>query len=286
MTRSIVLGLAIATLVLTVRTAATVDSVAAGAEVTRKIYISAIDAKGAPVTDLTAADITVKEGGKERPVASLQPATAPMQVAILVDDRGTGAFQAGVAQFLQKGLGHGQFAITLLTPQAVKLVDFTDDATALKDALARLAQRARTQSDPDALAGTIIEAAKTLQQRKAERPVILVLTMTGGQPSQIDPEAVLTALRTTGVALNVVFGTGSDLGQIMLDGPRQSGGRGEEAGTGAAFVPAMMKIVDTLQHQYLLTYTLPDGVKMSDKIAVATSRKGISLTAPSRIPDK
>jgi hypothetical protein len=54
-------------------------------EVTRQVYISAVDSSGAPVTDLTAADIAVKEGGKERQVASLQPAVAPMQVASLVD---------------------------------------------------------------------------------------------------------------------------------------------------------------------------------------------------------
>jgi hypothetical protein len=36
----------------------------------------------------------------------------------------------------------------------------------------------------------------------------------------------------------------------------------------------------------VLTYTLPDGVKMSDRLSVATSRKGIKLTSPSRISDK
>ena len=58
----------------------------APAEVTRKVYISASDSKGAPITDLTAAEITVKEGGKERTVAGLVPATAPVHVAILVED--------------------------------------------------------------------------------------------------------------------------------------------------------------------------------------------------------
>ena len=66
----------------------------------------------------------------------------------------------------------------------------------------------------------------------------------------------------------------------MGDGPRQSGGRIEQAGTAAAIPAAVLRIADALQHQYLLTYTLPDGVKMSDRITVATSRKGITLTAP------
>ena len=73
---------------------------------------------------------------------------------------------------------------------------------------------------------------------------------------------------------------------LMGDGPKQSGGRIEQAGTGPAITAAALRIADALQHQYLLTYTLPDGVKMSDRIAVATSRKGVALTSPSRIADK
>ena len=93
------------------------------ADVTRQIYISATDGSGAPVTDLTAADISIKEGGKDRPVASLKPATEPMHVAIVVDDAGSGAFQAAIAQFLERTLARGQFSITLLNPQASLLVD-------------------------------------------------------------------------------------------------------------------------------------------------------------------
>jgi hypothetical protein len=35
-----------------------------------------------------------------------------------------------------------------------------------------------------------------------------------------------------------------------------------------------------------LTYTLPDGVKPSDRLSVSTIRKGVSLFVPSRIQDK
>jgi hypothetical protein len=272
------------TLTLASGAAATVDTVPA--EVTRKVYISATDSKGAPVTDLTAADIAVKEGGKERPVASLEPAAAPMQVAILVDDAGTGAFQNAVAQFIQKTFGRGQFSISLLSPQAAKIVDFTEDADALKNALGRLGPRGRLQPDGDQLPEAIEDTAKALRLRKAERPVILALTIAGGQLHSIQPENVLTTLRLSGASLNVVFITGADLGQVMGDGPKQSGGRIEQAGTGSAIAPAVLKIADALQHQYLLTYTLPDGVKMSDRLNVTTSRRGITLTSPSRLADK
>ncbi len=283
MNRLIVVLLA-STLTLTSRAAATVDP--APAEVTRKVYISATDSKGAPITDLTAADVTVKEGGKERPVVSLQPAAAPMQIAILVDDTGTGAFQSGVYQFLQKTLGRAQFSISILSPQALRLVDFTEDVDKLKDALGRLGPRGRQQPDGDQLPEAIADAAKALQQRKAERPVVVAMTVAGGILHSVEPNNVMRTIRSTGAALNVVYVTGADLGQVLGDGPRESGGRLEEAGSGQAIAPAMIRIADSLLNQYQLTYTLPEGVKMSDRLNVATSRKGINLTSPTRIADK
>lgn len=271
---------------LTLATHATVETSSALAAVTRKVYISATDSKGVPVTDLTAADITVKEGAKEQPVASLQPATAPIQVAILVDDAGTGAFQLAVAQFLQKAVGHGQFSISLLNPQAQKIVDFTDDVEALKSAIGRLGTRGRIQTDGDQMLEAILDSAKALQERKAERPVILAMTVAGGQPHSVEPKSVLTALRLSGAGLNVICALNADVGMVMGDGPKFSGGLNEQAATGAAFAAAAVKVADVLQHQYLLTYTLPDGVKMSDRLSVSTSRKGITLTSPSRISDK
>ncbi len=283
MNRLIVVLLAALPMTLTSR----VGTATAPAEVTRKVYISATDSKsGAPITDLTAADIAVKEGGKERTVAGLVPATAPVHVAILVEDNGTGAFQFAVSQFLQKVHGRGQFSISVLTPQALKLVDFTDDVEGLKGALGRLGQRGRAESDGDQLPEAISDAAKELQLRKAERPVILALTIAGGILHSVEPTNVLRIVRSSGAALNLVYVSGANLGQVLGDGPKESGGRIEEAGTGQAIAPAVSRIADSLLNQYLLTYTLPDGVKLSDRLSVTTSRKGIKLTSPSRITDK
>jgi hypothetical protein len=256
------------------------------ADVTRRIYISANDRSGAPVTDLTAADISIKEGGRDRRVESLEPATGPMHVAILVDDAGSGAFQAAVAQFLDRIGPRGQFSITLLNPQASLLVDFTNDPAALRDALGRLGKRGRMQADGDQMLDAIDGAAKALQQRKAERAIVVALTLAGGRPESIQPDNVLQAVRASGAMLNVVHLLGADLGMVMGDGPRQSGGRIEETGSGNGIIPATIRIAESLQTQYVVTYTIPDGTSLSDRIAVSTSRKGIKLTAPTRITAK
>jgi hypothetical protein len=191
-----------------------------------------------------------------------------------------------VFEFLQKVLGRGQFSISMLSPQALNLVDFTDDVEKLKGALSRLGQRGRLQPDGDQLPEAIADASKELQQRKAERPIVLAMTIAGGLLHSVEPNNVLKTVRSSGTALNVVYITGADLGQVLGDGPKESGGRIEEASTGQGIGPAVARIADSLLNQYRLTYTLPDGVKMSDRLNVTTSRKGIKLTSPSRIADR
>ena len=256
------------------------------AEVVRTVYFSAVDAQGAPVTDLTAADLTVKEGGKDRAIAAVQPATAPMQVAIIVDDGGSGAFQGAVAQFLQTTLGHGQFAISLLNPQAVKVTDFTEDTNALKDALGRIGQRGRITPDGEQIIEAVAEAAKELRKRKAARPAIVVLTVSGEKAQSTQADEALNAVKSSGASLNVLYVTGITLGSVLGDGPKQSGGIAQNVAANVVLGPVLAKVADTLMHQYVLTYNLPDGVKPNEKLSLSTSKKGVTLLAPSRMPDK
>jgi hypothetical protein len=268
------------------RVAGTADMAAMRAEIVRTVYFSAQDSKGALVTDLTAADLTVKEGGKDRQITAVQPATAPMQVALLVDDGGTGAFQGPVAQFLQATVGHGQFAISILNPQPQKIVNYIEDVEGLRAAIQRLGQRGRMTADGEQIIEAVAETAKELQQRKAARPVIVVLSTSGETALSERADPALTDLRNSGAQLNVLYITGIPTGKVLGDGPKQSGGLIQQANSGLAIGPALAKIADNLMHQYVLTYTLPDGVKPNEKLSLATTRKGITIIAPSRLSDK
>ncbi|HYT75293.1 MAG TPA: hypothetical protein VEL79_11130 [Vicinamibacterales bacterium] len=258
----------------------------AGADVVRTVYFSAVDAKGVFVTDLTAAELTVKEGGKERAIGTVAPATAPMQVTLIVDDGGTGGFQAAVSQFLEVMLGHGQFAITVLNPQPDQVTGFTEDVDALKTALTRIGPRGRVVSVGEQIMEAVEEAAKALEQRKAARPSIVVMTAGGEQAQSNQAEPALNALKRSGASLSVLYLTGLNLGQVLGDGPKQSGGMTQQVNGNVVVGPVLAKIADNLLHQYVLTYTLPDGVKPNEKLSLTTSRKGVTLLAPSRLPDK
>ena len=67
-----------------------------------------------------------------------------LQVAILVDDNGTGVFRYAVGKFIETMLGRAEFAIATVTPQTLKLVDYTANAQTLSEGIARMRGRHRT----------------------------------------------------------------------------------------------------------------------------------------------
>ena len=75
----------------------------------RTIYVTALDRDGRPVTDLQAADFAIKVGNKTLDVIRAEPAQMPLRIAVLVSDAGTGGFQQGLGEFMQKLLGHAEF---------------------------------------------------------------------------------------------------------------------------------------------------------------------------------
>ena len=117
MTRREGLALAGATVCFVAGTLASSDeTVRAQAGTTRTVYISALDAKGAFVTNLVPGDLAVAENGQVRTVTGLVPANEPCHVAVLVDDGGDGLMQAPVAELLNAAAGRARFAVIMLNP--------------------------------------------------------------------------------------------------------------------------------------------------------------------------
>ena len=271
---------------------------------TRRVYVAAVDDKGGPVIDLTAADFTIKESGKTRDIARVVPATGMMQIAILVDDNGTGLFRYGIAKFIDALMGKAEFSISRVSPQTIKLVDYTTSARTLSEALAQIAARPASNDGGQLLDG-IAETAGELDKRKAPRPVIVALSVGGNEHSTLPAHHVLDKLRMSGASLNVIMvvntalrsqqptnsagallGENMNLNEVIGDGPKQSGGHRDEIIAAAGITTGLEQLAEVLKRQYVIEYTLPDGVKPSDRVNVTVKRKGVTLRAPTRIPDK
>jgi VWFA-related protein len=282
----------------------------APAAATKTLWITATNKDGAPVTDLQAADFEIKVGGKVQEVVSAQPATIPLRVAILDADQGTGAFQRGIAQFMQTLLGHAEFSLVSVVVQPEKILDFSHDGAELSAGLKRLGPRGRETGSQ--LIDAIQDATTTIHHED-RRPVILVLRLGGEGASQTSGNQVRERLRKSGAALYVVSSAGAqgaapsqaragisaeqaqmadseladsatNLGIVLGDGSKESGGRHDQVVT-TSHAAALQQLAQELLHQYEVKCSITDNVKPTDKVTVTAKRKGVTLRAPMRLPD-
>lgn len=280
------------------------------ADATRTLYVSVTDKNGAAVKDLEAKDFEVKEGGKLQKI-DVRPAEAPLRVAVIVADWGTGNFQGGLSRFIEKLLGRAEFALYSVLPQAVRILNYASDPNSLIGGLDKLGPRGRQQGAQ--VMDAIQEALKDVKA-EGKRPVVMVLRIGNDAATNVPGDTVKEQLRKTGAILNVlslgvqsltapVSGSPTTntaaqnalhndeeqqgafaLQQVLGDGSKDSGGRYETI-VSTTLIPKLDSMADELLHQYAITYTLPPGAKLSDKVSVSLVRKGLTLRAPSRVPN-
>lgn len=286
--------------------------VAAQTPAMRAVVVSAVGRDNVPVKDLVAADLEVKVAGKVQQVVDVQPATEQLRVAVLVADGGTGAYQLGLAQFVQKLYGRAEFQFTSMLPQPEKLGPYASDRNTLVPILNKLGQRAGARTGAQ-LSEALLDATKDVRT-EATRPVIVIARLGGEAPSDLSAKTVRTELQKSGAILYVVSAQGANrlpgraiessstdgatraIGQaydsdqtdrsmnlalILGDGSRESGGRHDEVAS-VTLAKAFDSIADELLGQYRVTYTVPENLKPTDKFSVASKRRGLVVRAPSR----
>ena len=270
---------------------------------TRTVYLTVTGKDGAPVEDLAPGDLEIKEGGRVVRIDDLHPATEPLQIALIVDDNGTGLFRAALARFIGRMEGRAAMSLSSVTGQTMKLVDYTADLEALYQGVATLNARPGTPDGGQLMEG-ISEAAIELRRRNAQRPVIIALTVGGEEHSTAHADDVLNKLRQSGAALHVFSVAASalrstvvasapsallqenmHLSRVLGDGPKQSGGRHEAIVASAGVVMGLQHLAAELTQQYKVRYTLPPGARPSARLSVSAKRRGIDVRAPSRIPN-
>ena len=268
----------------------------------RTVYISATDKNGAPVEDLAGPDFEIKEGGKAVDIVDAGLARTPLQIALIVDDNGTGLFRSALARFVQRMQGHATMSLRSVMGQTMKLVDYTPDVERLFHGIATLNARPGTPDGGQLLEG-ISEAALELHKVEAKRPIIIALTVGGEEHSTVNSDLVLNQLRKSGAALyvfsvansalrpTVVAQTPKDLLQenmhlyrVLGDGPKQSGGRHQQIVASTGVLLGLQHLASELTLQYRVTYTLPAGAKRSEKLDVSVRRKDIVVRAPAKLP--
>ena len=264
---------------------------------TRDVFVSVVDAKGAPVSGLAPADFVVKEDGVSREVLKVGPATAPMQIALVVDDSqaSTHAIQPlreGLTAFVETMAGKAEIGLITIGERPTSLVQYTTDKAALQAGIGRIFARAGSGAY---LTEGLLEVTKGLQKRNATRPVIVVITFPGTEFSNQQYQQVLTPLLASGATLHVIevgMAPASNTDEmrnrnlLISEGTDQTGGRRDQLLADTAIPERMKQVADELLSQYVVTYARPGTLIPPEKISVTVTRPGLTSRARTRAAGK
>jgi VWFA-related protein len=262
--------------------------------------VTVTDGKGAPVPDLTPANFKVKEGGKDREVVKAEPAKTRPHLALMVEERLAPDQQTrvGLFEFVKRLNGAAEISLITVGLRNTTLVPYVTDPNTILKAINELSLNPQPTSN---LTEGINDIARLFEKERPERPVIVVVGFSGGQAGGASASSILTQLRQSGATLYAVtfgppdtnnsgnlgtMGDESGREQVLGDGAKQTGGRRIDVVTTANITKALQQVADDLAAQYVITYTLPDGVKPDKRFNISTDRKGVSLRAPAGVPDK
>src|SRR3989442_10583604 len=153
----------------------------------RGIYTSVLDKDGNPVAGLTPADFVVREDNIAREVLRVEPATAPMQIALLVDNSQRSSsnirdIREAASDFIKSVTGtpmKNEVAVIAVAERATILVDYTTDQ-------AKLLKNATIFTQPGSgtyMLDGLLETSKGFKKREAARPVIVAIATNGPELS-------------------------------------------------------------------------------------------------------
>ena len=264
----------------------------------RSMYVNVLDSSGAPVAGLAPADFVVEEDGTEREVLRVGRATAPMQLAVLVDTSGSAAFairdvRNGLEAFVSRLLEGNELTLVSFGGPPRILVESATQIDRLRDGIGRIF----AFSDSAAyLLDALVETARGFERRESPRPVIVVVTSEGIDYSNHDAGQVLEALAASHVATHVILlkdrantaVNASRLGDrdladslyqrdLVLDqGPRTTGGQRRDLLMSTVLGDALDGLASIITSQYEVVYSRPASLIPPEEIAVRMRRDDLT----------
>lgn len=261
---------------------------ARGQAVERAVRASVLDAKGAPVTDVSPGDVVVREDGIAREVLRVVPAAEPMDVALLVD---TSAALSPDTNSVREALA--SFVATMVPANHVSIVGFGDRPTILADSTSNLQALQKgiglifPKQDSGAYAlDAVLEVSRGFQKRQTPRPVIVMVVADGEEFSNLPYERVLDALKASGAAMFVMNLTRPGVRPpsdewrnrsiLLARGTEETGGQRVELVSSLGLPGALAKLADQLLHQVRVIYAHPQTLIPPERVTIESARPGFT----------
>jgi hypothetical protein len=254
----------------------------------RSMYVSVLTDAGVPVPDLGPSDFIVREDNVAREVLRVEPASDPMQVAVLVDTsqqaRNDISFMRTALPPFVAALTDGPIksdvAIIAFGERPTTFSDYSTSPATLQKGIDRIWAQ---QGSGAYLLDAVAEISVGFKKKESRRPVIVAIAAEGAEYSYRQYDQVLEALAAGGAAFYaIMMGTpSSSVSQeaisrnIVLDrGPANSGGRREQLLSPMALGDRLKQLANQLTHMYKVTYARPQSLIPPEKVTVAASGAG------------
>lgn len=250
------------------------------------MYVSVLDAKGAPAQNIGPNDLIIREDSVAREVLRVSPATDPIQIALLIDTSQAAQtfirdYRQAVPAFLdivfgEESSGTNQVALIGVGERPTVLTDYTSNRTPLTAGVNRLFAIPQAGTY---LLDAIMEVSQGLQKRGAERAVIVAILSEGPELSNRGYRQVLDRLKASGATLHVVtigspVNMAEDRRLTLSLGTKSSGGRYDTLLVPSALTVRLQDVAREIIGQYRVTYARPESLIPPDKIEVSARREG------------
>jgi hypothetical protein len=261
------------------------------------IYIGVTDKNGQPPATLTMDQLTVREDGIAREILKVEPATAPMQIAVLID---TSTVSQGSIPDLRDAVRAFSEAIWAKSPESQIALyafgerpsleaDYTTSAIALNRGVDRLF--AGTGSGAYFIEA-VTEAAAAMAKRKPARGVIVAFVDENGpefsnrrhthafEAVAAARASLWTISRQRSGATAPMTSEDRERATVVGDVTTRSGGRGTTVFAPSALNIRFAEIASQLLAQFAVTYGRPESLIPPERLEVQLRLDGYRLTAP------
>jgi hypothetical protein len=187
----------------------------AAQRVPKRVFVSAVDAQGKPVTDLTAAEFRITENGTKRDVTRLSLGTAPMRIVLLCDSSTTmtpmiNQYRVALNGFVDLLPPEFEVAFVSSGGQIRVRTQPSTDREKLRAEIARFA----AEGGANAFLETMIESDQRFLQKSAEKwPVFVIVA------SDIDTRREPDVVRYNNF-MNNFLARGGTAHTVLLSGTR------------------------------------------------------------------
>ncbi len=269
-----------------------------------QLFVSLIDASGAPVVDLQPGDVMISEDGVVCKTLKLEPIDWPVKLQVLVDNGGNNTspitpLRDGLSALFEQIHDGVEMSMYTTSPQPRTIVKPTTDKQQLVKGIGRI--------PPDGGAGAFLDAlfeasVRTDQDRTPHFPVVLMVGSDFGRFQTNDrdyqrlQENILKHAMTVHIVLMsagataVASGGGgqTEIGAVVT---KLSGGRYDTV-TATRLSTLLREIGKQIaqsaareRHQYRVTYERPANAKPTSQVSAAIGREGTPVfTVDGRIP--